>query len=64
MMTLFAPNRTKRLLSGDGWAEFEVMLHRGPRGSWFWFLGSQVMNYEGWSLFRLSGSKVNREESY
>jgi len=25
----FPPNRTKRLLSGDGWAVFEVMLHWG-----------------------------------
>ena len=25
----FPPNRTKRLLSGDGWAIFEVMLHWG-----------------------------------
>ena len=26
----FAPNRTKRLLSGDGWTVFERVLHGEP----------------------------------
>ncbi len=49
----FAPNRTKRLLSGAGRAVFEVILHGEPQGNRVTGSRLQVMNYEGWLLFRL-----------
>jgi len=53
-----SPNRTKRFLSGDGRAVFEVLLHGGPLERRFRVQGSEVVNYDGWLLFRLLGSGV------
>ena len=43
----FAPDRTKRLLSGDGRAVFERVLHGEPQGIRVASYRLQVINYEG-----------------
>ena len=43
-MKVFAPNRTKRLLSGDGRAVFEVLLH-GETRTGYWVCRLIVRNH-------------------
>ena len=45
-MTIFAPNRTKYLLSGDGWAHFEVFIHGEPLEEGFKVQRFRVMSDE------------------
>ena len=50
VVKIFAPNRTKRLLSGDGWATSEMILHKNL--------------HEIGIRLKAQGSKVNCAEYY
>jgi len=58
----FRSQQKKRLLSGDGWAVFERVLHGGTSDRRV--QGSEVMGYEGWFLIKLLGSEVNCRQFY